>query len=148
LPENFPQLPENFRQLPENFPQLPENFRQLPENFPQLPENFRQLPENFRQLPENFPRSAQAPAYVAVRSKAPDLHRLAKPASGVDHQRASGNGFAFLRTVYFARRNRACKAGAFSYTCDTEYSLRRARGGGAGSVLPNLQFGSHEYAHL
>jgi hypothetical protein len=51
----------------------------------------------------------------------------------------------------------------FSYTCDAEYSLRRVRGatrrrdGGdaewslrrAGdTVLPNLQFGRHEYKHL
>jgi hypothetical protein len=40
------------------------------------------------------------------------LHRLAKRASGVDHQRASGNGFDFHRTGFFARHNRACKAGA------------------------------------
>jgi hypothetical protein len=92
------------------------------------------------------------------------LHRLAKPESGVDHQRASGNGFDFHRTGFFARHNRACKAGAFSYTCDAEYSLRRAGGvrrrscrdaqigrlyaGAVTLVLPNLQFGSEEYKHL
>jgi hypothetical protein len=38
--------------------------------------------------------------------------RLAKPECRVDHQRASGNGFDFHRTGFFARRNRASKAGA------------------------------------
>jgi sigma-E factor negative regulatory protein RseC len=142
------ELSKTLRELSKTLRELSKTLRELSKTLRELSKTLGELSKTLGELSKELgepPLGAGCILRRMYKKKSPDLHRFAKPASPASQQTACRSRFAFKRTlsVYcaepgtplsgFASR---CKAGAFSYTCDAEYSLRRAGSEGRFSVFP------------